>query len=273
MIVLPHINPVLLDLGILQIRWYGMMYVLGFLIAWFLGRNETVRRIDGKSLPLNTSIWADLISYLATSIVVGGRLGYVCFYKPGYYFDNVGRIFAIWEGGMSFHGALIGFSVGLYLFSKHFKICFQSLIDVVCPLVAPGLAFGRLGNFINGELIGRVSDVPWAMVFPHSDLLPRHPSQLYEMLGEGGLLYLLMAWHKSHSNRVPGSLGPYFIFHYGWIRFLLEFYREPDFGVGFVWLHIFTMGQVLCLFMLLIAVVWMYFLRYKFSNSSTPLVT
>lgn len=273
MIVLPHINPVFLDLGVLQIRWYGMMYVLGFLTAWFLGRHAIVKRSNGKSLPLDTTIWADLISYLATSIVVGGRLGYICFYKPSYYFENIGRIFAIWEGGMSFHGALIGFSVGLYLFSKHFKICFHSLIDVVCPLVAPGLAFGRFGNFINGELIGRVSDMPWAMVFPHSDLLPRHPSQLYEMLGEGVFLYLLMVWHKSQPGRVPGSLGPFFILHYGWIRFLLEFYREPDLGVGFVLLHIFTMGQVLCLSMMFAAVVWMYFLQFYYENSSAPLVT
>ena len=169
---------------------------------------------------------------------------------------------------MSFHGGLVGIALALYFFSLTHGYRFSDLVDFAAPLAIPGLGFGRLGNFINGELWGRVTDVPWGMVFPHSDLLPRHPSQLYEMMGEGLLLYFLMRWHQRHSTGPSGSLGAWFVFHYAWIRFCVEFYREPDFDMGYVFLNFFTMGQVLCLLMFLSAVTWLSFISFFTKNLS-----
>ena len=258
MIILPEFDPVFLNLGFVSIRWYGLMYVLGFMIARYIGRNVRVKTYDSMQRTLTNDEWVDLLSSLATGVIFGGRIGYIIFYQLSYFYQNPFRIFAIWEGGMSFHGAFLGFVLALFVFSRVKKIDIFSLFDLAALSSPPGLAFGRLGNFINGELWGRVSSVPWAMVFPHSDLLPRHPSQIYELMGEGFFLYLLIAYHAKKNDRSEGSLGAWFVIHYAWIRFMIEFFREPDHGVGYVIFDIFTMGQVLCFCMFFIGLLCLF---------------
>ncbi len=258
MIAFPPIHPVAITLGPLQVHWYGLMYVLGFAIAWFLAKRTSVYHLSSRcSSIMQDDTLADFFSYMVIAVVCGGRLGYMLVYKLGVLCDNPLRLFAVWEGGMSFHGGLLGVAAALLIFSRNYGYRFADLVDFVAPLAIPGLGLGRIGNFINGELWGRVTDVPWAMIFPYSDGLPRHPSQLYEMLGEGVLLFLLICWHQRQSDRRPGTVAAWFVCHYAWIRFCIEFYREPDFDIGFVWLEFFTMGQVLCLWMFLLSVAWL----------------
>ena len=258
MIILPEFDPVFLNLGFVTIRWYGLMYVLAFFIAWYIGRSVKVKTYDSFQRVLTNDEWIDLLSSLATGVILGGRIGYIVFYQFSYFYHNPLHIFAIWEGGMSFHGAFMGFVLALYVFSVVKKIDIFSLFDLAALSSPPGLALGRLGNFINGELWGRVSSAPWAMVFPHSDLLPRHPSQLYELMGEGVFLYLLIAYHAKKGDRSDGSLGAWFVIHYAWIRFMIEFFREPDQGVGYFIYDIFTMGQVLCFCMFFIGLLCLF---------------
>ena len=245
MIVLPVFNPYVFELAEgVGLRWYGLMYLLGFAIAWFLGK----RRIH--EIGLDAEQFMDLISNVAFGIIIGGRLGYVLLYQWQQWLHTPWLLFMLWRGGMSFHGALVGGGLACYYFARRNQVGFFGLLDFVVVLLPPGLMLGRLGNFINGELWGRVSSMPWAMVFPQSDLLPRHPSQLYEMFGEGVLLYALLLYHRRLVAVDRGQLAMWFIVHYAWIRFIIEFYREPDSHLGFIWLDCFTMGQVLCLGML-----------------------
>ncbi len=251
MIVLPEFNPNMIVIAnFVRIRWYGFMYLVGFFIAW-LGIRGRV-----QSVGLSREQLLDYISFVAFGILIGGRVGYVMIYQCTTFLADPMILFAIWNGGMSFHGALLGGLVALLLFCKQHKISCASMIDLTMPVVAPGLFFGRLGNFINGELWGRVSNVPWAMVFPRSDGLPRHPSQLYEMLGEGVLLYLVMSWHRHRTQHAAGHLGAWFLLHYGWIRFVLEYFREPDTHLGFVMAGL-SMGQCLCALMMISGSIWL----------------
>lgn len=251
MIVLPEFNPnIIVIANFFHIRWYGFMYLVGFFTAW-LGIRDRVHTIG-----ISREQLLDYISYIAFGVLIGGRVGYVMIYQFSVFLTDPITIFAIWNGGMAFHGALLGGFIALLFFCKQHKISCASMIDLTMPVVAPGLFFGRFGNFINGELWGRVSDVPWAMVFPRSDGLPRHPSQLYEMLGEGVLLYFLMSWHRQRTQRFEGQLGAWFLLHYGWIRFILEFFREPDFHLGFVMAGM-SMGQCLCALMVISGSSWL----------------
>jgi phosphatidylglycerol:prolipoprotein diacylglycerol transferase len=250
MIVLPVFDPDLIVIaGFLHIKWYGFMYVLGFLCAWFLARNRLVE------IGLTTERMLDYLTYVAMGIVVGGRLGYMLIYQWSSMLESPWVVFEIWRGGMAFHGALMGGLVAAWLFATRHEIALSKLLDFTVPLIPPGLFWGRLGNFINGELWGRVSTLSWAMVFPHSDGLPRHPSQLYAMFGEGVLLFFLLEYNRKKTSEVPGSLGMKFLFYYGVVRFFLEFFREPDPQLGFVLLGL-TMGQCLCLLMVAIALLW-----------------
>lgn len=247
MIVLPQINPFVFTIAPgIGIRWYALMYILGFAIAWCLGSRRLCE------VGLQRESFLDFISSVALGIIVGGRVGYVFIYQLDYLVLDPLLIFRLWHGGMAFHGALVGGVVALYVFSRQSSISFFRLVHFTVPLIPPGLMLGRLGNFINGELWGRVTNVPWAMVFPHSDLLPRHPSQLYEMLGEGVLLYVIIAMLRKKLDPESGHLGMWFLVHYAWIRFVIEFFREPDYNLGYVLLNTFSMGQVLCLLMFII---------------------
>jgi phosphatidylglycerol---prolipoprotein diacylglyceryl transferase len=241
----PHIPPDILHLGALRIRWYGVMYVVGYA----LGYQIIKRRVARGMVRLTRSELDGLIGYLVIGMLVGARLMYAVVYEPGHFLGDPLELFAIWHGGLSFHGALIGIAVAAILFVQVHGVAFWRLADTLAVAGTPGLFFGRLGNFINGELYGRVTRVPWAMVFPSDpQQVPRHPSELYEAVAEGLVLFLvLLAFeHRATAERWyrPGLVTGAFLCGYGTFRFLLEFTRQPDPQLSFV-LGPFTMGQLL----------------------------
>lgn len=242
---LPALDPVFLTIGPLQFRWYGLMYVLGFIASYFLIRSE-IRR---KSLPLTRDDAADLVFYGALGVVLGGRIGYILFYNLEYYLSNPFRIFAVWEGGMSFHGGLLGVLTGILIYARRKKLGFFTLMDMLAQCAPIGLGLGRIGNFINCELYGRVTDVPWGVVFPGGGDLPRHPSQLYEAVLEGALLFIMvrLAGRRSTITSVPTWT---FCAGYGLFRCIVEFFRQPDAQIG-TFQGLFSMGQLLSLPMFL----------------------
>lgn len=242
----PHIDPVIFHLGPLQVRWYGLMYVLGFVATLLLVRHQ-IRKYDLRDLDRHSE---NLNIVLILSLIVGGRLGYVLFYNFSYFLQHPLEIPATWHGGMSFHGALIGLLAGGWLFCRKNRLDFLQAADIYVVTVPIGLGLGRIGNFINAELCGRVTDVPWGMVFPGGGPLPRHPSQLYECLLEGLLLFVILWTLKDRMRRWPsGIMLSLFLILYGMFRFLAELFREPDSQVGFV-AGLLTMGQVLSILMI-----------------------
>ncbi len=246
MIPYPDFNPVLLKLGPLKIRWYGLMYVIGFFVAYFLLKSE-VRR---KSIPLDKDGVYDFLSYAAMGVILGGRLGYVLVYNFSYYFSHPLEIFAVWKGGMSFHGGLAGVLVAGWLFTRKQKIPFLTLADLAVLPVPIALFLGRIGNFINGELFGRETDVPWCMEFPMGGPICRHPSQLYEAFMEGILLFTIL-FALSRKPRPEGVLFGTFIGCYGLFRTIGEFFRQPDPQLGFL-IGPVTMGQLLSVPMIIL---------------------
>lgn len=244
MLVHPQFDPIAISIGPLSVRWYGLMYLAAFLQFLWLGR----RRLASGLFP-NWSV-ADIDDLLfagVLGVVIGGRLGQVLFYEPAYYFAHPLEIFAVWKGGMSFHGGLIGVIVAELWFARKKAISLFEVADFVAPLVPLGLAFGRIGNFINGELWGRAADpaLPWAMIFPQVDQLPRHPSPLYQAGLEGLTLFALLWWYAGKARR-PGQVAGFFLAGYGVCRFLAEFFREPDAGI-FGRSDVISMGQWLSL--------------------------
>ena len=242
----PHINPVLVSIGPLPIRWYALAYIAGLIFGWayvrYLVGKENLW--DGLPHPTPASI-DDLIVYVAFGIILGGRLGYVLFYNPSFYLAHPGEIVAVWKGGMSFHGGLLGAALGIVLFARQVKVPFLSVMDVTAASVPIGLCLGRLANFIKPELWGRPSDVPWAMIFPGSDGVPRHPSQIYEAGLEGLLLFIVLyAAINFGALRRPGLASGIFAVGYGVARIFCEFFREPDPQLGFLFGGA-TMGMVL----------------------------
>lgn len=241
----PDIDPILLSIGPLHIRWYGLMYVLGFMACYFLVRRQ-IRLFSYQKLE---PYFENLNLALIISVVLGGRLGYVLFYNPSYYLNHPLEIPAIWTGGMSFHGACIGVLVGGWLYLRKKNIDYWKTADIYVVTVPIGLGLGRLGNFINGELYGRTTDLPWGMIFPGGGPLTRHPSQLYEMFLEGVVLFCILWSQKQRpwqgNLRWPhGSMVCLFLICYGLFRFLVEWVREPDPQLGFLF-GLLTMGQLL----------------------------
>lgn len=247
MLQFPQIDPVAIALGPIKVHWYGLMYLFGFFSAWLLA----TWRAKHYNLPWTKEQISDLIFYGALGVIIGGRLGYMLFYNTYQLLTQPWLIFKLWEGGMSFHGGVIGVAVAMYLYSRKLKRPFLQVTDFLAPLVPLGLAGGRGGNFINGELWGRVSDVPWAMIFPHSDGQPRHPSQLYELGLEGILLFIFLWWYASKPRPV-GYVSAMFLIGYALCRLIAECFREPDFQLGFIAFDSLTMGQLLSLPMLLV---------------------
>jgi phosphatidylglycerol:prolipoprotein diacylglycerol transferase len=237
----PDIDPIAFQIGPLAVRWYGLMYLTGFGFAWWLG----TRRIDQGAAPVTRQVFDDMIFAAVIGVILGGRLGYVLFYKPSEYLAHPLKIFAVWEGGMSFHGGLLGVMLAMAFIAWRQKINYLRLMDFVAPVCPLGLAAGRMGNFINGELWGRVTDVPWGMVFRGAGDAPRHPSQLYEFSLEGLALFAIVWWFSS-KPRPTGQVSGLFLLGYGSFRFIAEFAREPDSFLGFLALGL-TMGQWLCL--------------------------
>jgi len=244
--IAPDIDPVALRLGPLAIHWYGLMYLVGFGGGWWVGTLRARRPGSGWK----TEEIGDLTFYIALGAILGGRLGYVLFYNFGYYIENPLQVLAIWTGGMSFHGGLLGVALALWWFARKTQRSFFAVTDFMVPLAPIGLGAGRIGNFINQELWGRVSDVPWAMVFKTGGPLPRHPSQLYEFFLEGIVLFSVM-WLYTMRPRATGAASGLFLILYGAFRILVELVREPDAHIGYLALGWVTMGQLLSVPMIL----------------------
>jgi phosphatidylglycerol---prolipoprotein diacylglyceryl transferase len=242
MLVHPQFDPVAFHIGPLAVRWYGLMYLVGFVLFVVLGKHRARQNLLTGWHPRDVD---DMLFFGVFGVILGGRLGYVLFYKLGYYAQHPLEIFALWQGGMSFHGGLIGVLLALALFAHRRHKRWLDVTDFVAPLIPLGLAAGRLGNFINGELWGRPTNVPWAMVFPQVDTLPRHPSQLYE-LGLEGLALFAILWIYARRRRPVGALSGLFLIGYGAARFFVEFFREPDAFLGVLALGL-SMGQWLSL--------------------------
>lgn len=257
MLPYPEIDPVAVSLGPVKIHWYGLCYVIGIGTAWLLLNY----RCKQPQYQWNEQEVSDLVFYATLGVLLGGRLGSVLFYNLPYYLDNPLAIFKVWEGGMAFHGGLIGVLVAIFVYTRSIDKTFFQATDFIAPVVPIGLAAGRIGNFINGELWGRVTDVPWAMVFPGAGDLPRHPSQLYEFLLEGVVLFIVL-WILSTRKTYEMKISGYFLVLYGLFRTLVEFVREPDEHLGAIAFDWLTMGQLLSLPMIVIGI-FLIFLSYQ----------
>ena len=264
MLVHPQFSPIALQLGPVAIHWYGITYLVAFgLFLWLAARRAALPHFAQAG-------WSrrdveDLLFYGVLGVVIGGRLGYVIFYKPGYYMAHPLEILAVWKGGMAFHGGLLGVIAAMAVFGRMKGRPFMQVMDLIAPCVPTGLASGRIGNFINGELWGREADpsLPWAMAFPQSgSMVARHPSSLYQFALEGLLLFVIL-WFYGRKPRGPGQVAGLFLIGYGVFRFIAEFFREPDAFLGLLALSM-SMGQWLCVPMVLVGVVlWVHGARRK----------
>lgn len=273
-----NIDPTILQLGSVEIRWYGLLYLIGFVAGYrFLLSRHKKAFCAMDSLQLQ-----DLITYLMVGMMVGARIVYALIYNWDYYSDHLIEVFYIWKGGLSFHGALLGFAAGIYLFAKKYKFTFWHVADNVVMVAALGVFIGRWGNWTNGELWGRITDVPWAVIFPSGGPQPRHPSQIYQSLGEGLAVFLVLLWLDRRERKKQleisepnkkgivnvkwkrtGVLAGVYLICYGVARFVVEFFRQPDAQLGF-YLKYFSMGQILCFIMILAGSI------IAFRNLKTP---
>ena len=247
MLLYPDINPVAISAGPFQVHWYGLMYLVGFLGGWWLGRLRTRRPGTGwQAVEIG-----DLLFYVALGVVLGGRIGYTLVYNFHGFIADPLVLFRIWQGGMSFHGGLVGVLIAMWLYARRTGRTFFQVTDYIAPLVPVGLGAGRIGNFINGELWGRPTDLPWGMVFPFVDAQPRHPSMLYEALLEGVVLFVIL-WVYSSRPRPTMAISGLFLLCYGVFRFLVEFVRQPDAQIGYLAFGWLTMGHLLSLPMIVL---------------------
>ena len=257
----PDIDPVIVEIGPLALRWYALSYIVGLILVWRYMRWATVRQPGGS----NPVAIDDFLTWATIAVVLGGRLGYVLFYRPGYYLDHPLAALEVWHGGMSFHGGFLGVVVAAILFCRRNSIAYLRLGDLLGVASPIGLFFGRLANFANGELYGRAAEIPWAMIFPSDPLqVPRHPSQLYEAALEGLILFLVMhlLLTRTRLKDTPGALMGCFIMGYGTARIVVEFFREPDDFLGFL-VGPVTMGQVLSLPMVLVGLAFLVWARKR----------
>jgi phosphatidylglycerol---prolipoprotein diacylglyceryl transferase len=264
----PAINPVLIQLGPLAVRWYALAYIVGILAGWIYARRMIAsERLWGGPAPLTVVDFDDFIIWITLGIILGGRIGYVLFYNLPLFIDHPLAIFELWNGGMSFHGGFLGCAVAIIWFALKHKIPIFSLGDVVTAVTPIGLFLGRLANFINGELWGRPSDVPWAMIFPKGGPIPRHPSQLYEAALEGLVLFIVLnVLIRLGALKRPGVVTGSFALGYGIARVICEFFREPDPQLGFLWGGL-TMGMLLCIPLMLAGIA---ILAYALSREPKP---
>ncbi len=256
------LDPILFDLGFLAIRWYSLAYIFGILLGWWLGKQIILKKFNKINFKFNTAEFDNLITYLILSILIGGRLGYVLFYNFGHYILNPLEIFKIWEGGMSFHGAMLGVIFGSHLFAKKNKIPLFFLLDIIACVSPVGLFFGRIANFINAELVGKTTQVYWGVIFPKIDNLPRHPSQLYQAFLEGLILLIIMNLFLFRTNYKTGSCSCLFLIFYGFFRIFSEFFREPDVQIGYIF-NFLSMGTILS-FLMIISGIIIFFKKNEF---------
>ena len=245
-----NLDPVLFNFGAFVVRWYSLAYILGILLGWWLAKILILKKFQYSNLKFNIDEFDNLITYLIISVLVGGRIGYVLFYNFNYYILNPIDILKIWEGGMSFHGALVGVILGTYIFSKKKKIRTFLLLDIIACVAPIGICFGRIANFINGELVGKTTNVFWAVIFPRIDNIPRHPSQLYEAFLEGLILFVLMNLILFKKEYKLGTCSSMFLIFYGFFRIFSEFFREPDSHIGYLF-DFLSMGSFLSMIMIL----------------------
>jgi len=251
--IVHNFNPVLVDLGLFEVRWYSIAYILGIVLGWIYAIRiikKTNNNLDFK--PIKKTDFDDLLIYLVLGVILGGRIGYILFYNFQYYSQNFLEIFKLWQGGMSFHGGLLGVIISIFIFSKSKKINFFKFSDIISCVAPIGLFFGRLANFINGELFGKISTLPWAVVFPYGGSLARHPSQIYEAVLEGIVLFILINYlaFKKHFIFNAGYISGIFLILYSILRIFSEFFREPDQHLGY-FLNYFSMGVLLSILTLI----------------------
>ena len=247
-----NFDPVALEIFSLEIRWYSLSYIFGIIMGWILAKKLFIQDTEVKNK------FDDYLTYLIIGIILGGRLGYIFIYNLSFYANNPLDIFKIWQGGMSFHGGLIGVIFATVIFSKKNNQNSFLYLDIVALVAPVGLFFGRMANFINSELYGTITNVPWAVVFVKVDNFPRHPSQLYEALLEGLILFLLLIFFKNKISNKPGVISGLFLILYSIFRFFVEFYRTPDEQLGYIFLN-FTIGQLISLIFILSGIILIYF--------------
>ena len=257
MLPFPHIDPILLAIGPLKVRWYGLMYIFGFIAAWWLATLRAKKLNSGW----NAEQVSDLIFYSALGVIIGGRLGYMFFYNWPTLLAEPLSLIRVWQGGMSFHGGLVGVLIAFVLFARKTQKTFFNVSDFIAPMVPIGLGLGRIGNFINAELWGRITTAPWGMVFPNAGPFPRHPSQLYEFLLEGIVLFTIL-WTYSSKPRAPMAVSGLFLVLYACFRIFCEFFRQPDIQIGFLAFDWLTEGQLLSIPMIIAGVIML-----KLANS------
>ena len=260
-----NLDPVLISFGFIVIRWYSLAYIFGIILGWWLGKKIINHILKNCNIKFNIKEFDDLITYLIFSIVIGGRLGYIIFYNLGYYIDNPLDIIKVWEGGMSFHGALLGIIIGTYLFSKKKNVPTFFLLDIIACVSPIGIFLGRIANFINGELIGKVTEVSWSVIFPAIDNLPRHPSQLYEAALEGAVLFFILNSLIYRQRYKIGTCSYLFLIYYGIFRIISEFFRQPDTQIGYLF-NLFSMGTLLSFLMIIAGLIISNVLQKKNEN-------
>ncbi|MFZ2727154.1 MAG: prolipoprotein diacylglyceryl transferase [Methylococcaceae bacterium] len=254
MLTYPQIDPVAIALGPIKVHWYGLMYLFGFVAVYLLGQYRAKQTWS----PIKPEAIEDLVTWGAIGVILGGRIGYILFYNFAEFINNPIVLFKIWQGGMSFHGGMLGVFIAMYLFGKKQNCTMLQLTDIIAPLAPIGLGLGRIGNFINSELWGRPTDVPWAMIFPNGGDIARHPSQLYEAFLEGVILFIIL-WIYSNKPRPTMTMTGLAVGLYGCFRFSVEFFRMPDAHLGFIALDWLTMGQILSTPMIIIGSLMVYF--------------
>ena len=268
--IIHNFDPVLIDLGMFQIRWYSIAYILGILIGWMYA-NKIIKLTSNNKYnfkQVTTTQFDDLIVYLVIGIILGGRLGYVIFYNLEYYTQNLLEIFKLWQGGMSFHGGLIGIIISTILFSKKSNTNFFKFADIISCVAPIGILLGRMANFINGELYGKITTLPWGVIFPYAGLLPRHPSQIYEAILEGIVLFLIINYLALKKELLfkTGFVSAYFLIFYSILRIFSEIFREPDIHLGLIF-NYFSMGTLLSLLTIIIGLFIVLFLKKNESNN------
>ena len=256
-----NLDPILINLGFISLRWYSLAYIFGILTGWWYGK-KIIKKFKNKHGNFLADDFDDLITYLIFGIVIGGRVGYVIFYNLNYYIENPLDIIKIWQGGMSFHGALIGIIIGTFFFSYRRDKNALFFLDIIACVSPIGIFFGRIANFINGELVGKISSVPWSVIFPNVDMMPRHPSQIYEAILEGIILFLIVNFFINKKEYIIGTCSYIFLISYGALRIVSEFFREPDLQLGYIF-NIASMGSILSFVMFLSGIAIFYIVKKR----------